>query len=166
VRHDLDVRGRELTPEACSPTLPRVAYRVGIVPGSLEEALEFGFEEAVFEVGAEVGLLHRRDEAFFYTTAVFGLDRSRHLQVWVSLWDPAIQHGLGGRTLLGKRDDSAEAGTVARRLQADHLPISVIAVPVIVGQSVEAIVELGSLSRAFLPGDDRRVLDAMHSRMG
>jgi len=136
------------------------------VPESLDEALELGFLDAVLEVGADVGLLHRRDDAFFYTTAVHGLDRNRHLQVWVSLWDPAIQHGLRGRTLIGSRADSAEAGTVARRLQEERLPVSVIAVPVIVGQSVEAIVELGSMSRSFAPGDELRTLEAMHALIG
>ena len=56
------------------------------LPLDLDARLEVGFGEAILATRAHVGLLHRRGDAFFYTTGVRGLDCGMHMMVWVSMW--------------------------------------------------------------------------------
>jgi len=128
-----------------------------------EDMLGSAFFEAVRETEADVGLLHRRTDAFLYTLAVHGLDPGMHLQMGVSLWDPAMLRLLRGKTLLGSVEDSLEAATVARRLQHSILPQFVLALPIIIQECVEAVVELGRFACPFLRDSRRQAMESMHT---
>lgn len=128
-----------------------------------EETLGTAFLEAVRETDADVGLLHRRTDAFLYTLAVHGLDPGMHLRMGVSLWDPAMLRMLQGKTLLGCMDDSVEAATVARRLRHTVLPRFVLALPIVIRECVEAVVELGRYGCPFLRDSRRHAMESMHT---
>jgi len=83
----------------------------------------------------------------------------------VSMWDAAVQVMLRGRTLVGPSQQCAENSTVARRLGGTSDPVSIIAVPVMVGATVEAVVELGRFGRGFPPGADLFALEAMQGAL-
>ncbi len=131
------------------------------LPRDVDGNLEAAFTHAVHEAGAHVGLLHRRGDAFMYTIGVHGLDRGLHMLVWVSMWDPAMQAMLRGQALAGSSEKSVEHATVARRLQSACTPGYVVAVPVMVGDSVEAVVELGRFRSGFAHGAEFQVLATM-----
>jgi hypothetical protein len=128
-----------------------------------EESLGEAFLQAVRETDADVGLLHRRTDAFLYTLAVHGLDPGMHLRMGVSLWDPAMLRLLQGKTLLGCMDDSVEAATVSRRLRHTVLPRFVLALPIILRECVEAVVELGRYGCPFLRDSRRHAMESMHT---
>lgn len=128
---------------------------------ALDGLLEAGFADCIIETGAHVGLIHRRGDAFFFTIDVHGLDRGMHMLVWVSMWDAAIQAMLRGHSLTGASQANAENATVARRLTGTSEPTSILAVPVTIGTTVEAVVELGRFGRTFASGSDLLVLEAM-----
>jgi hypothetical protein len=163
-RLQVEPRGDAFRSTLADPTmLPRP--RDTRLPENLDALLQEGFSEAIAETGAQVGLLHRRGDAFLYTTGVHGLDRGMHMMVWVSMWDAAVQVMLRGHTLVGPSQESAENATVARRLGGTIDPASIIAVPVMVGATVEAVVELGRFGRWFPPGADLFTLEAMQGAL-
>lgn len=137
--------------------------RPEVLPGDLDARLEAGFGEAILATGAHVGLLHRRGEAFFYTVCVRGLDRGMHMMVWVSMWDAAIRHMLDRRSLFGAKHESDEHAVVARRLRGASDPGWVVAFPVLVCGSVEAVVELGRFGKPFDPSALDRASHAVHA---
>lgn len=153
-------RSTLVDPMLSDPTVAALA-RSSTIPRSIDAKLQAGFDEMVAETGAQVGLLHRRGDAFFFTIAVHGLDRGMHMLVWVSMWDPAIQTMLRGQALQGPSEKTLEHGTVARRLAGTILPRYVLAVPIVVGACVEAVLELGRVGTAFGPGADLIALEAM-----
>jgi hypothetical protein len=142
------------------PTVTALQTKTSL-PRDVDGNLEVAFCHAAEEAGAHVGLLHRRGDAFMYTIGVHGLDRGLHMLVWVSMWDPAMQAMLRGQTLVGSSEKSVEHATVARRLQSACAPGHVVAVPVMVGDSVEAVVELGRFRSGFSRGIEFQVLATM-----
>jgi len=135
--------------------------RATTLPEDFDARLEEGFGQAIIATRAHVGLVHRRGDAFFYTVGVRGLDRGMHMMVWVSMWDAAIQVMLRGQTLVGWVQLGAEHATVARRLRGTSDPTSIVALPVTVGESVEAVVELGRFGRGFASEAGVQALAAM-----
>jgi hypothetical protein len=128
-------------------------------------ALQRGFKEAIRLTRAEVGLLHVCGEAFLFTVAVHGLDPDLHMHIGVSFWDDAMQHVLKGGAVLGAKGDSAEAGSVARRLRASAIPEGVLAVPVMFAGQIEAVLELGRHTNSFRRGDDSVAIRAMRGSL-
>ena len=104
-------------------------------------------------------------DAFFYTTGVRGLDCGMHMMVWVSMWDAAIRHMLDRRSLFGSNHESEEHAVVARRLRGASDPGWIVAVPVVVGESVEAVVELGRFGKGFAESALRQTTEAMHAAL-
>jgi hypothetical protein len=128
----------------------------------LEDLLRIAFRDAVQTTRADMGLLNRRQEAFFCTTAVHGLDPQYHMQVGVSMWDPVVAQALQGRTVSGACEDSVETCTLARRLEKGALPGYVLAIPVVLRHSVVAVVELGRMRAAFEKGIERVATESIH----
>jgi len=110
------------------------------------------FRLAVAKTDADVGLLHRRTDAFLYTTAVHQLDPGMHLYVGLSFWDPAVQTVMCNRTVAGSAADGEQASAVARRLRDGPAPGFILAIPVVIEGCIEAIIELGRSHSPFHEG--------------
>jgi hypothetical protein len=121
-----------------------------------QELLLAAFRLAVSSTDAEVGLLHRRTDAFLYTTAVHQLDPNYHLCVGLSFWDPAVNMVLRNQPVMGCIDDGPEMMAVARRLEGAKPPRFVLVIPVVIGDCIEAIIELGRSDAPFSLGSTQR----------
>lgn len=130
---------------------------------STDEMLDAAFRLAIAKADAEVGLLHRRTDAYLYTTGVHQLDAGMHLLIGLSLWDPAVMRVMQGRSVVGSAQDNLETATVARRLDNGVAPRFVLAIPVMMGDCVEAIIELGRMDAPFEEGMERRTLASVHA---
>jgi hypothetical protein len=130
---------------------------------STDELLDAAFRLAVAKADADVGLLHRRTDAYLYTTAVHRLDAGMHLLIGLSLWDPAVMKVMQGRSVTGSSQDDVETATVARRLENGVAPRFVLAIPVMIGDCVEALIELGRMDAPFEDGMERGTLASVHA---
>lgn len=113
------------------------------------------FRFAVAKTGAQVGLLHRRTDAFLYTTCVHQLDPGLHLCVGLSFWDAAAQQLMREKTVIGASGRSEATAAVARRLRGETgetEPRYVLAFPVVIDGCVEAVIELGRSDAPFDEG--------------
>ena len=126
-----------------------------------DELVLAAFRLAVAKTDAEVGLLHRRTDAFLYTTAVHQLDAGFHLYVGLSFWDPAVQSIMRNNTVEGATSDGEEASAVARRLRSSTVPRFVLAIPVMIDGCIEAIIELGRSHSPFSEGTLRSTMKSL-----
>lgn len=132
---------------------------------TLDELLDAAFRLAVAKTDADVGLLHRRTDAYLYTVAVHELDARLHLLIGLSLWDPAVMKVMQGKTVVGAAQAGVETATVSRRLENGVAPGYVLAVPVMVGDCVEAVIELGRRHAPFEPDMDRSTMASIHGML-
>ncbi len=128
-----------------------------------DELVAAAFHLAIAKSDADVGLLHRRTDAFLFTTDVHALDPGMHLYVGLSFWDPAVQELMRCRTVQGCQDDGEETASIARRLQHGAVPRFVMAIPVIIDDCVEAIIELGRMDAPFHEGAVRGTMTSIHA---
>lgn len=130
-------------------------------PPAEVRALESAFRYAVAVAQADVGLLHDRADAYFYTTAVHEMDAGMHLYIGVSLWDPAVARALCGAVTHGHAQESVEASTIARRLELDPGRAFILGIPVLVSGSVAALIELGRRASPYPAGIERRLVEGI-----
>lgn len=128
-----------------------------------DELVAAAFHLAIAKSDADVGLLHRRTDAFLFTTDVHALDPGMHMYVGLSFWDPAVQELMRCRTVQGRQGDGEETASIARRLQRGIAPRFVMAVPVIIDDCVEAIIELGRMDAPFHEGTVRSTMTSIHA---
>jgi hypothetical protein len=129
----------------------------------IDELLNAAFRFAVASAEAEVGLLHRRTDAYLYTIAVHELDPSYHLQIGLSFWDPAVRWVLCNKAIEGSAEEGEEEFVISRRLSATTPVCFVLAVPVRVGDTIEAVIELGRSGSPFPEGMGQRLRDSLEA---
>ncbi len=132
-------------------------------PDCTDEIVLAAFRLAIASTDAEVGLLHRRTDAYLYTVDVHHLDPNYHLQVGLSLWDPAVRWVLRNLTVEGAVQDGKEEIAVARRLDGSGDVPFVLAVPVMIGDCIEAVIELGRRGSPFQAGAAQRVVRSIQA---
>lgn len=128
-----------------------------------DEFLNAAFRFAVASAEAEVGLLHRRTDAYLYTIAVHELDPSYHLQIGLSFWDPAVRCVLCNKTVEGSAENGEEELVISRRLSTTPPVGFVLAVPVRVGDTIEGVIELGRSGSPFPEGMGQRLRDSLEA---
>jgi hypothetical protein len=116
------------------------------------------FRLAIATTDADVGLLHRRTDAYLYTVEVHQLDPNYHLHVGLSLWDPAVRWVLRNLTVEGDVQGGEEEMAVGRRLDGSGEVLFVLAIPVMIGDCIEAVIELGRRDSPFSVGCARHVV--------
>jgi hypothetical protein len=132
-------------------------------PNLTDEVVLAAFRLAIATTDADVGLLHRRTDAYLYTVDVHQLDPNYHLHVGLSLWDPAVRWVLRNLTVEGGVQGGEEEMAVGRRLDGSGEVLFVLAIPVMIGDCIEAVIELGRKDSPFSIGSARHVVRSIQA---
>jgi hypothetical protein len=132
-------------------------------PNHTNEIVLAAFRLAIASTDADVGLLHRRTDAYLYTVDVHRLDPNYHLHVGLSLWDPAVRWVLRNLTVEGELQDGEEEMAVGRRLDGSGEVLFVLSIPVMIGDCIEAVIELGRRGSPFRSGSARHVVRSIRA---
>ena len=136
-------------PEELADTCLSLAHDV-------EEVVSFALDAAMAALGAHVGAAHRVREPLWLpvTSCVQGLDPEETLGEVVWQYDPAYATARQGRIVLEAVGASSASRAIGARLwRPESQPVGVAMFPVLQGDGVAAMIELGRTDHPFRASD-------------